>query len=66
VPSHWLVYFGVADTPASVAAAEAAGGVVLLPTTETPFGRLATLADPAGATFCVIETDGSNQPDRSG
>lgn len=65
VPAHWLVYFGVADTPAAVAAAVRAGGSALVPEMDTPFGRLAVLADPTGATFCVIQTDGT-QPDRSG
>jgi predicted enzyme related to lactoylglutathione lyase len=60
------VYFGVADTAATAAAAERAGGSVLAPPFETPYGRLAALADPGGATFWVIQTDGSNQPDRSG
>jgi hypothetical protein len=64
-PAHWLVYFGVADTPAAVAAAEHGGGSVLIPMMDSPFGRLAVLTDPTGATFSVIETDGS-QPDRSG
>lgn len=65
VPAHWLVYFGVVDTPAAVAAAERSGGSVLLPVMDSPFGRLAVLADPTGARFSVIETDGT-QPDRSG
>jgi predicted enzyme related to lactoylglutathione lyase len=64
-PAHWLVYFGVADTPAAVAAAEHGGGSVLVPMMDSPFGRLAVLTDPTGATFSVIETDGS-QPDRAG
>jgi predicted enzyme related to lactoylglutathione lyase len=64
-PAHWLVYFGVADTPAAVAAAEHGGGSVLIPVMDSPFGRLAVLTDPTGATFSVIETDGS-QPDRAG
>ena len=65
-PAHWLVYFGVADTPATVAAAQRGGGSVLVPEKDTPFGRLAVLADPVGATFSVIETAGSQRPDRSG
>ena len=65
-PPHWLVYFGVADAVAAASAAERTGGSVLLPPFDTPFGRQAGLADPAGAPFVVIETDGSNQPDRSG
>ena len=65
-PAHWLAYFGVADTDAAAQAAEQGGGSVLMGAMDTPFGRLATLADPAGAPFCVIETAGSPQPDRAG
>jgi uncharacterized protein len=65
-PSHWLVYFGVGSTDATVDAAQAAGGSVLMPAMDSPFGRLAVVADPAGAGFCVIETDANRQPDRSG
>lgn len=65
-PAHWLVYLGVIDAVAAVAAAERAGGTVLMQDFETPYGRMAALADPAGAAFWVIETDGEGQPDRSG
>lgn len=66
-PSHWLVYFGVADTDAAVTAAEAAGGSVLEPATDTPFGRMAWLADPDGAAFTVMSMDpAQSRPDRSG
>jgi predicted enzyme related to lactoylglutathione lyase len=65
-PSHWLVYFGVGSTDAAVDAAQAAGGSVLMPAMDSPFGRLAVVADPAGAGFCVIETDANRQPDRAG
>ena len=66
-PSHWLVYFAVADTDAAVAAAEAAGGSVLSPAKDTAFGRMAWLADPDGAAFTVMTTDPSQPgPDRSG
>lgn len=65
--SHWLVYFGVADTDAAVAAAEAAGGQVLAPAKDTQFGRMARLADPDGAAFTVMSIDPSAPtPDRSG
>jgi hypothetical protein len=37
-----------------------------MPVVETPYGRMAALADPAGASFQIIQTDGSDQPDRSG
>jgi predicted enzyme related to lactoylglutathione lyase len=65
-PSHWLVYFGVAGTDAAVAAAEAGGGTVIAPAFDSPYGRLAMLTDPAGATFCVIDTAAAQMPDRSG
>jgi predicted enzyme related to lactoylglutathione lyase len=66
-PSHWLVYFQVADADAAVAAAERAGGTVVAPPMDTPFGRMACLADPDGATFMVMTTDPAQPgPDRSG
>jgi uncharacterized protein len=52
-PAHWLVYFAVADADAAVAAAERHGGAVLVPAFDTPFGRMAGLADPGGAQFWV-------------
>jgi predicted enzyme related to lactoylglutathione lyase len=65
-PSHWLVYFGVADTRAAAAASEQAGGRVLNPVFDTPYGPMATLADPAGAVFAVVQSSAAEQPDRSG
>lgn len=53
-PPHWLVYFGVNDPDRAVAETEAAGGRVLRPARDTPYGRMAVLADPAGATFAVV------------
>lgn len=54
VPSHWGVYFGVADTDAAVATVERLGGGVQLPPTESPYGRLAWVRDPQGGVFSVI------------
>ncbi len=62
-PPHWLVYLGVADADTAVTATQSAGGSVLAPAFDTPFGRMAGLADPAGAAFWVITTDGTRQPD---
>lgn len=56
-PSHWLVYFGVADTVAAVAAARAAGGRVLAEPFDSPFGTMGALADPAGAQFWVVQVE---------
>ncbi|HEX9337745.1 MAG TPA: VOC family protein, partial [Pseudonocardiaceae bacterium] len=54
VPSHWLVYFAVADTDATLAKAVELGGSVVLEPKDTPQGRLAVLKDPHGAVFAVI------------
>jgi predicted enzyme related to lactoylglutathione lyase len=64
--SHWVVYFGVASTDDAVAAVEGSEGSVVMPAFESPFGRMAGLADPDGASFLVIETAASPQPDRTG
>lgn len=63
---HWVVYFGVADTAAAVAAAARSGGSVLVPNFRTPYGVMAGLADPSGSAFFVVEADAAGQPDRSG
>jgi uncharacterized protein len=47
---HWLAVFAVADVAAAVAAAREAGGSVV-----TTGGGRATLTDPAGAVFGVLE-----------
>jgi len=54
VPSHWTVYYGVDDTDRIVALAQDLGGTVLAPAEDTPFGRMATLSDPMGASFAII------------
>jgi len=54
-PSHWLVYFAVGDCDASVAAAVAGGGTSLADPWDTPFGRMAPVTDPWGATFFVAQ-----------
>lgn len=51
VPAHWSVYFDVADTDATSAKAVELGGTVVDPAQDTPYGRLATIADPTGAAF---------------
>jgi uncharacterized protein len=54
VPAHWLVYFAVADTDATVATAKKLGATVFVEPTDIPPGRFSVLADPAGAAFAVI------------
>lgn len=53
-PPGWSVYFGVADTDAALARITALGGKVVHPADDTPYGRLATAADPTGALFKVV------------
>ncbi|HEY2563876.1 MAG TPA: VOC family protein [Acidimicrobiales bacterium] len=55
VPAHWLVYFGVDDTDASVSKATELGATTLVPPTDIPPGRFAVLSDPDGAAFAVIK-----------
>ena len=63
--SQWLVYFGIEDVDAAVAAATARGGTVLGPVDDTPFGRMAQVTDPSGAPLVLIQNTGQPQPDRS-
>jgi hypothetical protein len=51
VPAHWSVYWQVEDLDATVAKLKALGGSVVMDATDTPYGRLASVADPAGAQF---------------
>lgn len=54
LPSHWMVYFAVADTDATAARCTELGGQVPVPPTDIPPGRFAVLNDPHGAHFSVI------------
>jgi predicted enzyme related to lactoylglutathione lyase len=53
-PSHWHFYISVADTEAAVTAAKALGGTEVSAPEDTPYGRLATIADPSGLEFLVM------------
>jgi predicted enzyme related to lactoylglutathione lyase len=54
VPAGWSVYFGVADTDVALSEVVALGGEVLMAAEDTPYGRLATAADPTGAVFKLV------------
>jgi uncharacterized protein len=54
VPAHWLVYFAVEDTDATVAKVTSLGGAVVSPPMDSPAGRFAVLRDAPGALFAVI------------
>ncbi|MFJ4779259.1 VOC family protein [Streptomyces sp. NPDC088762] len=57
-PSRWTPYFHVPDVDATAAAATANGGSVVMPASDVPeVGRIAWLADPAGAVFALLKPD---------
>lgn len=49
--SFWSIYWEVDDADAAVTRVKALGGSVVMDIEDTPYGRLATVADPAGAQF---------------
>jgi predicted enzyme related to lactoylglutathione lyase len=51
VPAHWSVYWAVDEPESTITTLKALGGSVIAPFEDTPYGRLATVADPAGAEF---------------
>ncbi len=55
MPAHWAVYFGVADADAALERVVELGGAVLEPAQDTPYGRLAAVADPTGAAFRIMQ-----------
>jgi predicted enzyme related to lactoylglutathione lyase len=57
-PSHWVVYFGVADADQATARVTELGGTVLGPVEDSAYGRLAPVADPTGATFSIMQLPG--------
>ena len=54
VPPHWLVYFAVGDTDATLTRVTDLGGSVMMQPMDIPTGRFAVVSDPQGATFGVI------------
>jgi predicted enzyme related to lactoylglutathione lyase len=51
---YWTVYFAVEDADAAAAKAVELGGRIVDPPQDTPYGRLATMADPTGAAFRLL------------
>jgi predicted enzyme related to lactoylglutathione lyase len=51
VPSYWVTYWEVADVDHKASEVTSLGGSVLEAPTDTPYGRMATVKDPAGAIF---------------
>ena len=56
VPAAWSTYFGAADTDKSVEQVTSHGGTVVRPAADSPYGRVATVADDQGAVFNLIST----------
>jgi predicted enzyme related to lactoylglutathione lyase len=54
IPSHWRVYFAVADTSATIDRLTALGGTVEQHDPDTPYGDLAVAVDPTGAQFSLV------------
>ncbi len=53
-PAAWVIYFGTADTDATVAQAIELGGAVVEAAENSPYGRLAVVTDPTGAQFRLM------------
>jgi uncharacterized protein len=57
LPPSWNMYVWVDNVEEAAAAARSAGGTVLVePFDATPAGRMAVIADPTGAPFCVWQS----------
>jgi len=60
MPAHWMPYFAVDDTDATVAKAQSLGGKVYAPAMDIPkVGRFAVVGDPQGAAFAILRPDPS-------
>lgn len=60
-PSQWCGYVAVTDLDATLAAATSQGAQVYVPPMKIPgIGAFATLADPWGAAFCVLQPEGDD------
>jgi predicted enzyme related to lactoylglutathione lyase len=63
VTPQWNVYFAVNDADATLTAARALGASILQPAMDLPdVGRFATLADPQGAAFSVVQLPARRRP----
>jgi predicted enzyme related to lactoylglutathione lyase len=62
----WTSYFAVDNTDDSVDHVVKLGGTVLRPPFDTPYGRMAVVADPDGASFAVISAPSEDEASASG
>jgi len=54
--AFWGVYFGAADTDKAIELLSSHDGKVLRPASDSPYGRMAIVADNQGAVFSLINT----------
>ena len=54
VPAHWALYLAVEDTDAAVKTTTELGGSLVTAPHDTPYGRIAMVADPTGAHFRLV------------
>ena len=54
LPAAWAAYFAVTDTDAALAKVTELGGSVVQPPRDSPYGRIAVVADDHGAVFSLI------------
>jgi predicted enzyme related to lactoylglutathione lyase len=57
VPPHWNLYVYSDDVDKDVAKATELGGEATIPGMDTPLGRMAVVADPTGARFCLWNSE---------
>jgi predicted enzyme related to lactoylglutathione lyase len=55
IPPHWMAYFAVDDADAAAERATQAGGQLAQGPFDSPYGRIAIIADPHGASFSAID-----------
>jgi len=60
VPPHWMIYIAVENVDQAAAKASSLGGQVLAPAFDVmDAGRMAVVADPTGAVFCLWQAKGN-------
>lgn len=55
MPPHWMGYFAVDNTDAALTRVTSAGGKVMVPAFDMAYGRMAVIADPAGAAVSIVQ-----------
>jgi uncharacterized protein len=55
MPPAWVIYFTVANADETAAVVTKNGGRIMGQVDDSPFGRLAALADPQGAVFKILQ-----------